>query len=293
VRHCYTLILLLTAVLAHAETPLLWNQLPVKQNCPQGDDAVWVTYAGGEACIRFFSAGKLRDARQAVVLFKGDRVSMMARSPQTIPNNTADAQRRLAQTLLQHSKIPTVVVARPGTYGSSGNHHHRRQKEEFLALNASLNAIKARYGIQRFILSGHSGGATAASALLALGRRDIDCAVLSSGAWGLLERADRKRQISVQTRTARDTTGMEHPWDPLDHINGVPADPARLILILGNPHDRNTPFDLQKRFADALRQQGHKVTLLEQPAVPPSYHTLKGNAAMKAVAMCPHPRLVD
>lgn len=289
-RSCYALFLfLLVGVFAHAETPLLWNQPANKQTCPPGDDAVWVHYTGGAACIRYFSAGTLRDAPLVLVVFKGDRVSLIKRPPQEIPANTPDAQRRQAQTMLRQSGLPTVIVARPGTYGSSGNHYRRRQAEEFLALNAAVDAIKARYGIQRFILSGHSGGATAASALLTYGRRDIDCAVLTSGAWGLLERAERMRKERGEA-SARDLdgTGLANPWDPLDHIADIAADPNRLILVIGNPQDRSTPFDLQTRFAQALREHGHQVKQLERPAVAPEYHDLQGNPGINAITLCPH-----
>jgi len=238
--------------------------------------------------MRYFSAGTLRDAPLALVVLKGDRVAQIKRSPDAIPGNTANAQRRQARAMLRQTGLPTIIIARPGTYGSSGNHYRRRQAEEFQAIAASLDAIKARYGIQRFILSGHSGGATAASALLATGRRDIDCAVLTSGAWGLLERTQRMRQQrNAPPAPALDSTGLPHPWDPLDHISGIAADPLRLILVIGNPQDRNTPFDLQARFAAALREHGHRVMLLERPAAPPEYHDLLGNAAINAIKLCP------
>lgn len=287
-RWCGLGFLLLISVGAQAETPLLWNQPANRQHCPTSNDAVWVKYPNGEACMRYFSAGNLRDAPLVLVVLKGDRVSQIKRSPDAIPGNTADAQRRQARTLLRQTGLPTIIIARPGTYGSSGNHYRRRQAEEFQALAAALDAIKARYGIQRFILSGHSGGATAASALLTTGRRDIDCAVLSSGAWGLLERAQRMRlQNGNALAPALDTTGLPHPWDPLDHLNGIAADPLRLIIVIGSPQDRNTPFDLQARFAAALRERGHRVELLERPGVPPKYHKLRGDAAIEAIRLCP------
>ncbi|MGK9172011.1 alpha/beta hydrolase [Yokenella regensburgei] len=283
--------LLMFAVSAHADTPLLWNQKASRQHCPVGDDAVWVTYAGGAACIRYFSAGDMQASPRVLVILKGDRVSLIARPPESIPANTVQAQRKQAEAIMRRSGLPTVIIARPGTYGSSGNHYRRRQQEEFLALNAALDAIKARYNIQRIILSGHSGGATAASALLALGRRDIDCAILASGAWGLLERAERQRQERGEpSAPTLDGTGLAHPWDPLDHIGGIVTDPARLILVIGNPEDTVTPFDLQTRFADALRRQGHQVRLLTRPAVAPAFHNLKGNPGVNAVALCPAPR---
>ena len=223
------------------------------------------------------------------MIFKGDRVSLIKRPPQEIPANTADAQRHQAQAIFQRSGLPTLIVARPGTYGSSGNHYRRRQAEEFLALNAAVDAIKARYGIARFILSGHSGGATAASALLTSGRRDIDCAVLTSGAWGLLERAERMRKERGEAPAPElDGTGLANPWDPLDHIADIANDPTRLILVIGNRQDRNTPFDLQTRFAQALQEHGHQVKQLERPAVAPEYHDLQGNPGVSAIALCPH-----
>jgi len=268
--------------------PLLWNQPASREHCPVGDEAVWVHYPQGNACMRYFSAGNLQAAPLAVVMLKGDRVSQIKRPPETIPGNTAADQRRQARAILRQTGLPTIIIARPGTYGSSGNHYRRRQAEEFQAIDAALNAIKARYGIQRFILSGHSGGATAASALLTTGRRDIACAVLTSGAWGILERAQRLRQQRGEAPApALDGTGLPHPWDPLDHISGIAADPFRLILVIGNPQDRNTPFDLQARFADALREHGHRVELLERPARPPQFHNLTGNAGINAIRLCP------
>lgn len=289
VSRCFAVgILLLVSLYAYAEMPLLWNQPASREHCPTGDEAVWVHYPQGNACMRYFSAGNLQAAPLAVVMLKGDRVSQIKRPPETIPGNTAADQRRQARAILRQTGLPTIIIARPGTYGSSGNHYRRRQAEEFQAIDAALNAIKARYGIQRFILSGHSGGATAASALLTTGRRDIACAVLTSGAWGILERAQRLRQQRGEAPApALDGTGLPHPWDPLDHISGIAADPFRLILVIGNPQDRNTPFDLQARFADALREHGHRVELLERPARPPLFHNLTGNAGINAIRLCP------
>ncbi|HAF52914.1 MAG TPA: prolyl oligopeptidase, partial [Leclercia adecarboxylata] len=96
--------------------------------------------------------GTLRDAPLALVVLKGDRVSQIKRSPDTIPGNTAEAQRRQARAMLRQTGLPTIIIARPGTYGSSRDHYRRRQAEEFQAIAAALDAIKARYGIQRFIL---------------------------------------------------------------------------------------------------------------------------------------------
>lgn len=281
------LLLCLLSFASQADTPLLWNQKAVADNCPLRSEAVWVKYPGGVACIRYFSAGRMQNAPLVVVVFRGDRVPFIRRDPRTIPANTAAAQRRQAEKLSVRIGLPVMIVARPGTYGSSGNHYRRRQPAEFLALNAALDSLRERYHIQQFILSGHSGGATAASALLTLGRRDIRCAILTSGAWDLLNRADALRKERGEKRASgKDITGLPRPYDPLYHIAGMVKQPQRRILVVGNAQDRITPYMLQIKFAQAVREKGHRVTLIQWPAWPPEYHNLKGNPGIKYAIKC-------
>jgi len=96
-------------------------------------------------------------------------------------------QKSRTERTVQVFGVSVIVLERPGTFGSSGNHLRRGQVAEFLVLNSALDAIRQRYNIQQFVLMGHSGGATAAAALLTLGRNDVSCAVLTSGALGLLD----------------------------------------------------------------------------------------------------------
>lgn len=270
-----------------ADTPLLWNQKAYAPNCPLRSQALWVTYKGGADCIRYFSAGNLQDAPLVVVIFRGDRETWIRRDPRTIPANTATAQRRQAARMHARTGLPVVIIARPGTYGSSGNHYRRRQPAEYLALNAAVDGLRERYHIKNFILSGHSGGATAASALLTFGRRDIRCAILTSGAWDLLNRAEAQRKLRGEKSDAgKDLTGLRHPYDPLYHIDGIIHDPQRLIMVIGNLQDKTTPFNLQVKFAQALRENNHRVLLIEWPALPPVYHNLKGNPGIKYVDRC-------
>ncbi|WP_336961460.1 hypothetical protein [Sphingobium aquiterrae] len=267
--------------------PLLWNARADKQNCPLSSDAVWVDYARGQDCIRYFSGGDVERAPVAIVIFHGDRSGLIGRRPEDIHGNTAREQEAIAERTAQRVGLPVLVVARPGTYGSSGNHFRRRQPSEFLALNAALDEIRARYRIGWFVLLGHSGGATAAAALLTMGRRDIVCAVLTSGAFSLLERA---RIVSEEEGRAvqpgLDLTGLPSPYDPLDHVEGIVRDPARMVLVIGNEKDRVTPFPLQKKFADALRRQGHRVRLIDHAALAPDYHDLKDSIGLAMAARC-------
>lgn len=271
------------------DEPLVWNAKADIQTCPTDHSAVWAEYETGAECIRYFSSGGIDNAPLVFVRMYGDRTASMQRAPSDIPDNTAEAQQAIAERRAKQLGIPMIILARPGTYGSSGDHRARRQKSEFLALDSALNEIMRKYQIDRLVLSGHSGGATAAAALMTLGRDDISCAILTSGAYDLLERAQRLReQRGNAPRPGLDLTGFANPYDPIQHIAGVVDDPERIILVIGNPNDTNTPFDLQERFATALANAGHHVRLIEQPAQGPDFHNLRGDIGYRAIERCHH-----
>lgn len=272
---------------ALASRSLLWNQPAEQGKCPIQQQAVWVNYVGGEACIRYFASKNIASAKTVLIVLSGDRDSVMRRDPAKIPNNTEDAQDLRAQKLSEKTRLPVIILARPGTYGSSGNHAQRRQRAEFLAIDAALTRLRERYAIQQFILSGHSGGATAAAAVMTFGRQDIRCAILTSGAYGLLERAERLRVIRGEASDSqKDITGLAHPYDPLEHLPAMADDPSRHIIVIGNLQDRVTPFDLQVKYASALRARGHRVSLIEWPAVAPQFHRLRGNPLIQNLHQC-------
>lgn len=280
-------LLLVSSAHAWAEQALSWGGQPSKDLCSLSEGGVWTEYAGGVECLRYFVGGEIDNAPVVIVVLRGDRDTWLKRDPKDIPQNTVSAQTALARSLSEEMGFPVVVLSRPGTYGASGDHRRRRQIEEFLAIDGALDSIRADHRIGRFVLLGHSGGATAGAALLTLGRDDIGCAVLTSGAFGLLERAEVLRESAGRlSRPGVDTTGLPTPYDPLDHLDGVVADQARLIIILGNSHDRVTPFYLQKRFYQGLRFWGHRAQLREAGASAPAYHNLTGKAGPRAAAEC-------
>ncbi|MDQ7730977.1 hypothetical protein [Halomonas sp. SpR8] len=271
---------------AHAD-PLLWNTPANQQSCPVGESAVWAEYEGGAECIRYFFAGDINDAPFVFFRMYGDRGVSMGKPPEDIANNTVAEQRAIAERKAIELGLPVIILARPGTYGSSGDHRERRQKSEFLAINAALNEITQKHRIERLVLSGHSGGATAAAAVLTLGRDDVACAILTSGAFALLERAQRLRERNGKDPIPGvDLTGISNPYDPLEHIAGITDDPQRIILVIGNSQDSSTPFDLQRRFASALADAGHRVSLIEQAAHGPKFHNLRGAIGYTAIEHC-------
>ena len=273
--------------LNEGSTPLLWNTPADQSTCNQVDSSLWVELAGGDECIRYFSGAVLSRAPVVIVMFHGDRNVEMHRSPESIRGNTLAAKARQAKALSRRAGVPVVIVARPGTYGSSGNHGQRRQAREFIVLDAALNELRKRYGIGQFVLLGHSGGATVAAALLTLGRTDVKCAVMTSGAFALVQRAQMLRQSKgLPSRPGRDTNGLLLPYDPLEHMAGIAVAPARQLFVIGSVDDQVTPFVLQERFYQALIRAGHQAQLVKAQGVPAMFHQLRNDIGLKTAAGC-------
>ncbi len=95
-----------------------------------------------------------------------------------------------------------------------------------------------------------------------------------------------REAASRASRPGRDTTGLENPHDPLEHVAGIVHDSTLQIIILGDARDTVTPFALQQDFAAALKSAGHRVAVEEYPAAEPSFHRLPGNIALKTAAQC-------
>ncbi|NVM92707.1 pimeloyl-ACP methyl ester carboxylesterase [Variovorax sp. SG517] len=268
---------------AGADEVLYWNQPADRSLCPDRNGFLWVQAAEGPSCIRYFASDDIDGARIAIVQFSGDRDGVMDQAPTRIPGNTEELRTLDAQRSRDRAGVPWIFVARPGTYGSSGDHRKRRQLVEFHALDAALDALMQRHRLQRIVIVGHSGGATAGAALLTMGRTRVACAVLTSGAYGLLERA---RMLGRSKDGRTDTTGSTQFYDPLDHVGGIARDPARRIVLIGSREDRNTPFVLQERFADAVTKAGHRIELRTHAAEPPDFHDLKDGIALRTASQC-------
>lgn len=268
---------------AGADEVLYWNQPADRAHCPDRVGFLWVQAAEGPSCIRYFASDDIDGARIAIVQFSGDRDGVMDQAPTRIPGNTEELRTLDAQRSRDRAGVPWIFMARPGTYGSSGDHRKRRQLVEFHALDAALDALMQRHRLQRIVIVGHSGGATAGAALLTMGRTRIACAVLTSGAYGLLERA---RMLGRSRDGRTDTTGSAEFYDPLDHVGGIARDPARRIVLIGSREDRNTPFVLQQRFADAVAKAGHRIELRTHAAEPPDFHDLKDRIALQTASQC-------
>jgi pimeloyl-ACP methyl ester carboxylesterase len=270
-------IALLSGIAAGDATSASETFVPVEV-CQTSARAVVVETKLGRACIRYAASANVQGAPLAIMSLHGDRDARAE-----VKKDFAVIERERLKTARQYADTygwPWVMIARPGVYGSSGDHRERRELLEFLALDAAVSAIKARYGIKQLALMGHSGGATAVGAMLTLGRDDVACAVMTSGAFSLLERQERRSAAA-----GRKLTTADNDYDPLDHIRGIRPAPNRRIIVAGDPRDTNTHFDLQKLFAERVRAAGHGVELVELKGVAPSFHNI-GTQGLKLVAGC-------
>jgi hypothetical protein len=281
--------IILTAGMGFAQNsePLTWSAQADHSRCPVGPTALWIDAPDVEACMRFFSAGEIKSAPLVVVLLRGDRNAFVKIHPSKIPQNTIEEQEKLAKNARNRVGLPVISLARPGTYGSSGNHLRRRQKPEFDTINATLNALRERYGMGEFVLVGHSGGATAVGAMLTYGRRDLRCAIIVSGAFDLLERARGLRHLNGRReKPGRDTTGLANPYDPISYLGGIGIHPERRIVVMGDPHDTVTPFSLQEKFAENVRLLGHRVEVHRIKARAPAHHNPGPAVSLDMVKPC-------
>ena len=184
-----------------------------------------------------------------------------------------DQERRLSE--LYH--VPFIFLARPGAYGSAGYHPTTTStKREADLVAAQVDAITARYGIKSWVLGGHSGGGTMVAELLAR-RRDIRCAVISSGAAAhnaYLEARDDASDILATDLNA------------VADVSRIPRNKPLRVIVMGDPRDENVLFPVQAIYYEALRSHGVDAELwpLER-GLPPEFHSLV-SLAEAATGLC-------
>ena len=137
---------------------------------------------------------------------------------------------------------------------SSGYHGDRLRRGNRDLLSAALDRIREKYHIDRFAVSGQSGGGTMVGELLAM-RTDIRCAALGASA------ASLKATIY---RGAGDARSISHLIDdPFDRIGEISRDPNRTIIILGDLDDNVVNYDAQRAYGVHLRKRGHRVIVIK------------------------------
>ncbi|EAB6717722.1 alpha/beta fold hydrolase [Salmonella enterica subsp. enterica] len=257
-----------------------------QEDCAGLDPALWVSTADGAACMRYYSHGLAASNKVVLVYLSGDVILRTAKgvrfvSPAYISKSPESLTTEMA-AWSEQAGAPTVYLARPGIYGSSGDHNLRRRKAEVDLLDAALDRLRERYSIENFILVGHSGGGHLAAALLNR-RSDIKAMVSSSGMLAV-KRAmiTLDRQWKIHPRLLYDVRDF---YDPVDDVEQIRKNPRPRIFILSDPEDRSVPFYSQLYYVKRLRGVGQKPVHIYAQATDKAHHVLVDQARLIAAML--------
>ena len=153
-------------------------------DCRAQTGRLWVRAENRGFCVRFWlsTAGGSKD--DALVAFHGDIGGRIDDKLQLLEQARPISDESLQKAANYGSRLyrgPYLLIARPGTFGSSGHHlKDRRTLLEIRIAMAALDALKRYNGFKRFHLVGQSGGGHTVAGLVQ-SRSDIGCAAIASG----------------------------------------------------------------------------------------------------------------
>jgi pimeloyl-ACP methyl ester carboxylesterase len=249
---------------------LLAGKKMTEAECGKIPTAVWVSVQGESACIRYYLSTIGGEGKEPIVGLSEDMVFTNGRrearpydhylksTPASLQNGSNGWSRRLG--------APYLLLARPGTYGSSGEHAKRRTPQEIALMSAALDAIKARHNYMRFHLVGHDEGGHTAAALLSQ-RNDLGCVVLSSALVSV-------RFWMAENAWQDDLTKNKNPLDPYALIGQIGKRPELRIFVLTDPDDTVMSARLQTHYAKKLAAAGLPVRQIFAAASDAAAHAL-------------------
>jgi pimeloyl-ACP methyl ester carboxylesterase len=249
-----------------------------ERDCVSRPGRVWLVVKNIAECIAYIGPPPPSTNSTAVIYFEGD-----------VPDDRLSAEsaaamrlnyERISAGLTRRYTVPVVVIGRLGLMGSSGDHVKGGRRDEAEVMNAAVDAVAANYGVRKLALTGQSGGARIVAQLLLLGRSDIVCTAMASGAYGT---PGLRGGGTVSTNIFGDP-GRGY-LVPLRDAEQAPRSAARRDFVIGDPRDSVAAFAEQKAWAEKLASLGHRVDLIEATGNGPGYHGLSLEG-MRAAALC-------
>lgn len=234
-----------------------------KTACEAVDGRIFVNTRWGSECIAYYVTKGFESQRRAVMFIDGD-VSLESYANPTKMAETLVATHKYMQSWSNKLKVRYISISRVGVNGSSGNHGERGKPKELMIINAAADALKQKLGLDTIALAGQSRGSTIAASMLSLGRKDVSCAVLGSGAFELVElEYARLKEKRLGASKAKMHDAM---FDPASHIDSIAPDSRRRIFVMGDEADERTPFAQQQRYAEKIQSYGHHAKLIRVDA---------------------------
>lgn len=255
-----------------------------------GAGRIWVDVGGKGDCLRFYGTAPEHARGSPVIFLEGDVVQQNNYGRDSavwevnkIVWEVSSFYSSLSPALLQAeaeqyaaaTARPFINLARPGVYGSSGNHLQRRREREIALVDRALDRLKERFGWERIDLAGVSGGGHVVAALMAR-RSDIGCAVIASGNLAVRKRL-QERGLQI------DVTGYADFVDPIDLVEEVARHPPRKVIMLTDPLDVVVTASSQRLYLEALRGAGIEVEQRLVAARDPRHHRLRIPAIVAAL----------
>jgi len=267
---------------------LIHGKKLTEAECQALPSAVWVVAEGQQECIRYYHSAIGARGSEAIVRLSEDMVLINGRGEvkpydyylKATPAQVQNEARTRSWTL----GLPYLLLARPGTYGSSGEHSKRRAPGEISIISAALDVIKARHGYTRFHLIGWSTGGHSAAALMAQ-RTDLGCVALSSALLSV-------RGWLAEYGRNEDWTGNKKPIDPIALVDQITARPDLRIFVVTDPDDMVISARLQTAYVKRLAAAKLPVRQIFIAASDASAHVL-GNQALEVLAACTRGRSDD
>lgn len=236
-------------------------------------------------CIRYYPYGLKQDSNPvALIYFNGDVILRNIRDERFIaPSYQGITPYSLQYDMTEWSiqaQTPAILVARPGIYGSSGDHNMRRYPLEIDLMDDALNQLKQRYSITKFVLVGQSGGGHIIASLLNR-RSDIKAVFIASGLLSVAKTLTYKANIPRVTGSLLpDPSGY---YDPVTEVAKIDRTRPPDIFILSDVKDRSVPFATQLDYARALRETGLKPFHIVTTGEGKQHHLLYRQARLGAV----------
>lgn len=235
---------------------LVRGTFATRQDCAAIPHAVWASVDSGEAeCIRYWASGLMAGATdpRALIYIPSDQLTFDQPAP-GYTNLNPEKLQALVNDMSSKAGVPLILLARPGTFGSSGEHKQRRRELEPKIVSKALDQLKVRYGIRKLTLVGLSGGGHIVASLLGW-RSDIICAVPASSV-----SSPRLRWEDMGRTT--DLTGYADSYEPLPYLRSDVMNPKLRVFVLGDPKDSNVKWSTQLPLATRLKELGVDVEVL-------------------------------
>ena len=249
-----------------------------ERDCKGRQDRIWVATEDFAECIAYVVAKAAQPNDTAVLFFNGD-VPLERRSDQHSPS-TRDGALAMAAKLAERYGVTAIILGRPGLMGSTGFHQAGGMREDAYVMNLAVDMLRDKLSLRRLAMAGQSGGSRLIAQMMALGRRDIACTAMGSGAY------DTPQQTSG-SRVSTNIWGQpgRRYLVPMHEAGKLPQVRDQRNFIIGDRQDQIAGFPEQLAWFEKLQALGHNAVLIEARGNGDDHHGLAG-AALAAAANC-------